>query len=158
MINVKLTTDSPSPTTSVKKFIILHKLIKYQCSLCSIVDSHNGKPLVLHLDHINGIRTDNRLENLRFLCPNCHSQTDTYCGKNKGKNSKVCACGSTKYYYANFCKECNRKLRLTNQSKKIDWPDIEFLLKRSKEVGYSSLSRELGVTDNAVRKHIRKRI
>ena len=35
----------------------------------------------MHLDHINGINDDNRLENLRFLCPNCHSLTDTYCGK-----------------------------------------------------------------------------
>lgn len=44
-----------------------------------------GKPIVLHLDHINGVRNDNRLENLRWLCPNCHSQTDTYCGRNKSR-------------------------------------------------------------------------
>ena len=41
----------------------------------------DGKPLVLHLDHINGDHSDNRIENLRILCPNCHSQTLTYCGK-----------------------------------------------------------------------------
>jgi hypothetical protein len=40
------------------------------------------KPISFHLDHINGINTDNRIENLQILCPNCHSQTDTYCGRN----------------------------------------------------------------------------
>lgn len=44
-----------------------------------------GQSLSLQLDHINGINNDHRLENLRFLCPNCHSQTNTYAGKNKGR-------------------------------------------------------------------------
>lgn len=50
---------------------------KYMCSDCGI-NEWRGKPLTLHLDHINGHHTDNRFENLRFLCPNCHQQTDTW--------------------------------------------------------------------------------
>lgn len=42
-----------------------------------------GKPLALQLDHINGRKFDHRIENLRLLCPNCHSQTETSAGKNK---------------------------------------------------------------------------
>lgn len=43
----------------------------------------NGKPLILTLDHRNGISNDHRLENLRWLCPNCNSQTETFCGRRK---------------------------------------------------------------------------
>lgn len=69
---------------TLKERLIDAGLIEPVCAECGI-DSWNGRPIVLHLDHINGIRDDHRLENLRFLCPNCHSQTDTYCGRNQGR-------------------------------------------------------------------------
>lgn len=69
----------------VKNFILKNKILEYECECCKLSEWLN-KPLSLHLDHINGLRNDNRLENLRFLCPNCHSQTDTYCGMNVGKS------------------------------------------------------------------------
>lgn len=57
--------------------------VPYKCELCGNTGSWLGKPLTLQLEHKNGISNDNRLENLCFLCPNCHSQTDTYAGRNK---------------------------------------------------------------------------
>ena len=54
---------------------------EYKCSIC-FISEWNGKPIVLEIDHINGINSDNRVENLRYVCPNCHSQTSTYKGKN----------------------------------------------------------------------------
>jgi hypothetical protein len=52
------------------------------CEKCGITE-WNGEPAPLELDHVNGCHTDNRIENLRILCPNCHAQTSTYRGKNK---------------------------------------------------------------------------
>lgn len=60
----------------------------YECRECGISE-WRGQPLVLHLDHINGIANDNRMENLRLLCPNCHSQTDTYCNRRRPTPSRA---------------------------------------------------------------------
>jgi hypothetical protein len=68
----------------LKNRLISAGLLANQCSVCGISE-WCGKTLTLHLDHINGKNNDDRLENLRLLCPNCHSQTDTYCGGNVGR-------------------------------------------------------------------------
>jgi hypothetical protein len=75
--------NSTTNPSYVKSLIIKKKLLPYKCSLCDMGPVWNGKELKFQLDHINGIRTDHRLENLRMVCPNCHSQTETYCAKNK---------------------------------------------------------------------------
>jgi hypothetical protein len=69
----------------IKTRLIKHKNWKDECSACGQQPFHNGKPLSLQVDHINGNGYDNRLENLRFLCPNCHSQTSTFGSKNVKK-------------------------------------------------------------------------
>ena len=59
--------------------------LEYSCKCCGNDGSWNGKTLVLQLDHIDGVNNNHSINNLRFLCPNCHSQTDTYAGKNSGR-------------------------------------------------------------------------
>lgn len=67
----------------VKNRILADNLIPYVCEQCDAEPEWKGKPLTLVLDHINGVNNDHRLENLRFLCPNCNSQADTFAGRNK---------------------------------------------------------------------------
>lgn len=68
----------------LKRRLVEDGLLDPVCAECRL-SSWRGQPITLHLDHINGVRNDHRLSNLRFLCPNCHSQTDTYCGRNVGR-------------------------------------------------------------------------
>lgn len=64
--------------------LVKENILEYKCYAinCNNNGIWLGKTLSLQLDHINGINNDNRIENLRFLCPNCHSQTGTFGGKN----------------------------------------------------------------------------
>ena len=55
----------------------------YKCEVCSISD-WEGKPITLQVDHINGDPSNDHPDNLRLICPNCHSQTDSFSGANKG--------------------------------------------------------------------------
>ena len=66
----------------IKKRLYEEKILEEKCVGCSIGNIYNNKPITLQLDHINGINTDNRIENLRILCPNCHSQTATWGTRN----------------------------------------------------------------------------
>jgi 5-methylcytosine-specific restriction endonuclease McrA len=67
----------------LKDRIIKEEMIPYVCDDCGLTDEWNDKKITLQLDHINGVNDDNRIENLRFLCPNCHSQTHSYAAKNR---------------------------------------------------------------------------
>jgi Zn finger protein HypA/HybF involved in hydrogenase expression len=77
------TENSEASRDLVRRNVISNKLVEYKCSGCGNCGSWNGIELSLQLEHKNGNSTDNRVENLEFLCPNCHSQTHTYGSKNK---------------------------------------------------------------------------
>ena len=132
---------------------------EWQCSSCLGVE-WMGKQIPLELDHINGKNYDNRIENLRALCPNCHAQTDTYCGKNKKDDmiikqvQTICTCGKSKYRESKQCRECSNKER--TWPTKIDWPSREELERMVSETSYLAVGKSLGVSDNAVRKAIKR--
>jgi len=68
---------------NLKRRIIKQNLLKQECSICGILPEWNGKPITFQFDHIDGNPDNNTKENIRMLCPNCHSQTDTFGVKNK---------------------------------------------------------------------------
>jgi Zn finger protein HypA/HybF involved in hydrogenase expression len=139
-------------TKIVKARIIKHNLLPYKCAHCSITE-WQGQELSLHLDHTNGNNADNRLENLRFLCPNCHSLTPTYCGrnvKNKRTPKFCCDCNAPVMFDSIRCKTCKAK----SQPTKINWLPINELIALVKELGFAPAGKILGVSDTAIRKHL----
>jgi hypothetical protein len=90
---------------SLIKRLLKGSFVKNQCAFCGVGPHSEGEILVLQLDHINGTNNDNRIENLRLLCPNCHSQTDTYAGRQLRKMRK-CNCGVDIWGIYDRCNEC----------------------------------------------------
>lgn len=157
----------------LNKKIRKYNLKEYKCSICEISE-WLGKELSLHLDHINGVNNDNRLENLRFICPNCHSQTDTYCGKNKRiikeprekkprkerlikekqprkLRKNECGCGNLKKINSEKCSTCNKTSEKPS-TRKVERPSKEELLELLWSQSTLSLGKVYGVSDVAIKK------
>ena len=133
----------------LKKRIVEKKLIEYVCCFCGNNGFWNEKKISLHLDHINGINNDNRLDNLRFLCPNCHSQTETYGGK-VNRKTHICDCGNKKHKTSDKCISCSNLEKRKNQR-----PSKDILIEEVKIYGFKGTGRKYGVSDNAIRKWIK---
>jgi uncharacterized protein YhdP len=69
-------------TFKLKNRLISERIKENKCEVCGIFE-WNNRPLIMQLDHIDGNSHNHLLENLRLICPNCHAQSETYCGKNK---------------------------------------------------------------------------
>lgn len=146
------------------------------CTECKIGSEWNAKPLVLQLDHINGNRKDCRKENLRFLCPNCHSQTPTFAGRSSfigvDTSKKIVVDRKRKITIWNTCIDCEtniirkstrcRPCRMKFQrifvprKTKIQWPSVEQVHKDVLLLGYRGVGNNLGVSDAAVKKFLKK--
>jgi hypothetical protein len=107
--------NSCTSDSVIRRKVKKYNLIKYACFECGNIGVWKDKQLTLHLDHKNGNHTDNRLENLRYLCPNCHQQTETW-GNNssnlvKCENLNKCSCGANISKKAVNCIKCSNKLK-----------------------------------------------
>ena len=142
-------------STHLRKRLISEGLLKEQCARCGLCPEWQGKRLTLQLDHVNGTFNDNRIENLRLLCPNCHSQTKNFAGKAlAGRYQRVvrrCDCGAPISQKANRCLACDCKRRA-----KIDWPEASDLACEVASSSYTTVAKRLGVSDTAVRKRLKR--
>lgn len=136
--------------------VLSKQLFPYVCSICGQLPKWNGKQLPLILDHINGRNHDNRLENLRWVCPNCNQQLPTTGFKKISSSLHYLE----KHYY---CKDCGKQITSSSKSgycksccrtKKID----QMLVSRDelkaliRTTSFTAIGRKYGVTDNTVRK------
>ncbi len=144
---------------SLKKRLLDEGLLEYKCK-CGNTGMWEGKTLVLQLEHKNGINNDNRLENLEFLCPNCHSQSKTFAGRNSGlikksKTIKYCKCGAEIYKTSKMCKKCRSKF-VAHKNRKIKLrPTHKELVTLVNNIGYRGTGTKYGVSDNTIRKWIK---
>ena len=138
----------------LKRRLLKNGMLENKCEICDQIPKHNGKELIMVLDHINGIRDDHREENLRLLCPNCNSQEPTFAGKRNKKYYHCKECGGeiTKRSKTKLCKSCYGKFYVPKKVK--NRPSKEHLLKEIQESSYCAVGRKYGVSDNAVRKWV----
>lgn len=129
---------------------------EYRCNRCKNTE-WQGQQIPLEVEHKNGVHNDNRIDNLEFLCPNCHALTDTYKGKNvKNKNPKIethrnCIdCGEKVSSYSQRCDKC---YKITIRT--VERPPYKELKKEIDFMGYAAVGRKYGVRDNTIRKWVR---
>lgn len=136
-----------------KNRIIESGILGNTCNECGCGNSWNGKSLVLQIDHINGDCNDHTLENLRLLCPNCHTQTENYAGK--GLKKKFCKCGNTVSKFGNLCKSCSAKRRQENNGFRPSIEQMQEDLDNKRSI--SEMARKYGIsrlaTTNWLKRH-----
>jgi hypothetical protein len=121
--------------------------------------------MALILDHVNGVADDHRLENLRVVCPNCAATFETHCGRKNGRAPRACLrCGGMfhpLYERHRFCSRvCSwgwpRAAPARPELRRVERPPYEQLRAEIAALGWSAVGRRYGVSDNAIRKWVRR--
>jgi hypothetical protein len=152
---------------SLKRRLYSEGLKKRRCELCGQDEVWQGRQMALILDHINGVGTDNRIENLRIVCPNCAATLDTHCGRNVPHQVVELDCERCgkrfvrQHRTQRFCsRACGTRWPRPQhvprpRARRADRPPYEQLVREIAESSYVAVGRRHGVSDNAIRKWVR---
>jgi predicted small metal-binding protein len=163
-IETVLVVDSTYNRGHLKKRLFDEGLKDRQCELCGQGEEWHGRKMSLILDHMNGVSTDNRLDNLRIVCPNCAATLDTHCGRaSRLRRLRECGfCGvefEARFAAQQFCSQrCGTRASrgvARPEKRKVDRPPYARLKREVAAMGFSAVGRRYGVSDNAVRKWVR---
>lgn len=147
-VNEYLDSDKYISTSKLKLKLLKEGIKENRCECCGITE-WNGKPIVMQLHHIDGNNKNNSLDNLQMLCPNCHSQTENYCGSANEKKHNYCKdCGAEISDNATYCRKC-----LGKHHRKVERPTEEELIEKFKELkSFLAISKLFGVSDKTISK------
>jgi len=140
-----------------------------RCEICGQGELWKGRPMGLILDHVNGVRDDHRLDNLRILCPNCAATLDTHCGrKNRLElaDRECLRCGLAfrpRYRRQRYCsRACGTRSPRPSRGvpkperRRVERPPYEQLVREIAQTSYLAVGVKYGVSDNAIRKWVRQ--
>lgn len=164
-----LVEGSTYPRTNLKRRLFHEGLKERRCEMCGQDENWHGRTMSLILDHINGVPDDNRLENLRIVCPNCAATLDTHCGRKNRREPEIRSCKrcgrefQAKYRDHRYCSySCGTRWdrsKLRGQPnpgiRRVKRPPYEQLLAEIEATSYCAVGRKYGVSDNAVRKWVK---
>lgn len=140
----------------LKKRLISDGLLKDKCNICGLENIWNSKKLVMILDHINGKNNDNRIENLRLICPNCSSQTDTFSGRNLRRRKKINYCRNCGKIIGVRSKFCNKCSAISYDRRKVkNRPSNEELENLLAVMTMTKIGEKYGVSESAIRKWVK---
>jgi hypothetical protein len=156
-----LVEDSTYSRVTLKRRLLAEGLKQPRCEICGQGEVWQGARMALVLDHINGVWNDNRLENLRIICPNCNATLDTHCGrKNKRERAeRACeSCGQRFWPRARKQRFCSRRCVVRHNApalRRVERPPYEQLIAELEASSFLAVGRRYGVSDNAIRKWLR---
>jgi hypothetical protein len=164
-----LVPHSPYSRGRLKQRLFAEGLKERRCEMCGQGENWHGRLMSLVLDHINGVPDDNRLENLRIVCPNCAATLETHCGRKNRREPEVRHCRrcgkefEAKYASHRYCSHScgsrwdrrNVRGRSKQEHRRVTRPPYEQLLAEIEATSYCAVGRKYGVSDNAVRKWVR---
>ena len=145
--------NSTANQSTVRKWYLKGNYTEYKCSICNLLPVWQGQKLTLILDHINGINNDDRLDNLRWVCPNCNIQLTTTGGRNRknlAKKNYCIDCGKEISVKSIRCMQCNSKTHIIPIEQMST--TREELKKLIRTIPFTKIGEMFGVSDNAIRK------